>query len=132
MDKMNIQEFQIACRELCSKNDNPLYRMAEFIANQFSDLLSIRHKAFSRSVEENVYDVVDEMANGKITVDRELQEIAKIHKQAYDFLFAVDSFCHKYPEYVRDIPVVPEFPVNSTPEGNKLLNWAFSSENSPA
>lgn len=119
MSKMNIQEFQIACRELCEKTENPLYRMTEFIANQFSDLLSIRHKAFNRSVENSVFDAVDEMANGKITVDKELQEIAKIHKHAYEFLNAVESFCCKYPEYVRDIPVVP------AQEENALLTWAF-------
>lgn len=125
MNKMNIQEFQIACRELCGKNDNPLYRMTEFIANQFSDLLSIRHKEFNRSVENSVFDAVEEMANGKITVNQELREIAKIHKHAYEFLNAVESFSHKYPEYVRDIPVVPEFPVVSTQEENALLTWAF-------
>ncbi len=105
---MNIQEFQAACRELCSKNENPLYYMTEFIANQFSDLLSARHKEFNRSVEENVFDVINELADGSLTVDQELQDFAKIHLAAYDFLHAVDEFSHKYPEFVRNIPVSSE------------------------
>lgn len=91
MDNSQIKEFM-------KGEVNPLFRLAEYISCEFSDLLRKEYDKYSSEINKDLFGFVDDLRDGQIKVPEKLQRFADIYLEAASLMSRIDQFSCEFPE----------------------------------
>lgn len=90
-------------KEFFKDEKNPLFRIAEYLSNEFGELLAKEYRQFFQCNELDILKILDQLCVGKIVASEKLQDIAKVRLETALLESKVSKLVYDYPELQNDV-----------------------------